>query len=191
MCRVHPFHYHKYGRAGCIPVSVADPGCLSQIRLFSIPDPNCLHPRSSSKNLSILTQKKWFLSSKKYDPGCSSRIRMLTFSQPGSRGQKGTQYRIRNTGSCPPSAVRTCRVYPFHHLKCGCAGCLFLLKPDCPASGQSGTLLNRMFQSGTGITGTSSIPECSVTVLRYRMPECRCQAMVGRCPFIPEKLRGH
>ncbi len=47
-----------------------------------IPDPNCLHPGSSSKNLSILTQnkpKKWFLSSKKYDPGCSSRIRMLTF----------------------------------------------------------------------------------------------------------------
>jgi hypothetical protein len=27
-----------------------------------------------------------------------SRIRMLTFSHPGSRGQKGTQSRIRNTG---------------------------------------------------------------------------------------------
>ncbi len=83
--------------------SVADPECLSQIRLFSIPDPNWLHPGSSSKNLSILTLKKfkkWFLSSKKYDPGCSSRIRMLTFSHPGSRGQKGTQsrIRIRNTG---------------------------------------------------------------------------------------------
>jgi hypothetical protein len=26
---------------------------------------------------------------------CSSRIRMLTFSHPGSRGQKGTQSRIR------------------------------------------------------------------------------------------------
>ena len=64
--------------------SVADPGCLSRIpdptffhpgsriRTVSIPDPG-----SSSKNLSILTQKKaikWFLSSKKYDPGCSSRI---------------------------------------------------------------------------------------------------------------------
>ncbi len=69
----------------------------SRIRLFSIPDPNCLHPGSSSKNLSILTPKKakkWFLSSKKYDPGCSSRILMLTFSHPGSRGQKGTQSRI-------------------------------------------------------------------------------------------------
>jgi hypothetical protein len=54
--------------------SVADPGCLSRIRLFSIPDPG-----SASKNLSILTPKKWFLSSRKYDPGCSSRIRMLTF----------------------------------------------------------------------------------------------------------------
>ncbi len=42
-----------------------------------IPDPTFFHPRSSSKNLSILTKKKakkWFLSSKKYDPGCSSRI---------------------------------------------------------------------------------------------------------------------
>ncbi len=56
----------------------------SRIRLFSIPEPNCLHPGSALKNFSILTpknQKKWFLSSRKYDPGCSSRtrIRMLTF----------------------------------------------------------------------------------------------------------------
>ncbi len=29
-----------------IAVSVADPGCLSRIRLFSIPDPNCVHPGS-------------------------------------------------------------------------------------------------------------------------------------------------
>jgi hypothetical protein len=32
--------------------SVADPGCLSRIRIFSISDPG-----SASKNLSILTQK--------------------------------------------------------------------------------------------------------------------------------------
>jgi hypothetical protein len=56
-----------------IPI-VADPGCLSRIRLFPIPDPNCLHPGSASKNLSILTPKKWFPNSRKYDPGCSSRI---------------------------------------------------------------------------------------------------------------------
>jgi hypothetical protein len=36
---------------------------------FSIPDPG-----SASKNLGILTQEKWFLSSRKYDPGCSSQI---------------------------------------------------------------------------------------------------------------------
>jgi hypothetical protein len=30
----------------------------SRIRIFSIPDPNCLHPGSLSKNLSILTPKK-------------------------------------------------------------------------------------------------------------------------------------
>ncbi len=41
----------------------------SRIRTVSIPDPG-----SPSKNLSILTPKKWFLSSRKYDPGCSSRI---------------------------------------------------------------------------------------------------------------------
>jgi hypothetical protein len=73
--------YSSSGRDRCPSVSVADPGCLSRIRLFSIPDPNCLHPGSASKNLSILTPKKWFLSSRKYDLGCSSgsRIRMLTF----------------------------------------------------------------------------------------------------------------
>jgi hypothetical protein len=29
------------------PPSVADPGCLSRILLFSIPDPNCLHSGSA------------------------------------------------------------------------------------------------------------------------------------------------
>jgi hypothetical protein len=57
--------------------SVADPGCVSRIRLFSIQDPNCFRPGYASKNLSTLP-KKWFLSSRKYDPGCSSRI-----SDPG------------------------------------------------------------------------------------------------------------
>ncbi len=61
--------------------SVADPGCLSRI-----PDPTFFHPGSelSSSRIRIeefkyFNQKKWFLSSRKYDPGCSSRIRMLTF----------------------------------------------------------------------------------------------------------------
>jgi hypothetical protein len=50
---------------------IPDPG--SDFFPSRIPDPNCLHPGSSSKNLGILTPKKakkWFLSSKKYDPGC-------------------------------------------------------------------------------------------------------------------------
>jgi hypothetical protein len=48
--------------------SVVDPGCLSQIRLFSI-----LDPESASKNLSILTKK---MVSKLWEiwPDCSSRI---------------------------------------------------------------------------------------------------------------------
>jgi hypothetical protein len=86
-------------------ISVADPGCLSRIRLFSIPDPG-----SSSKNLSILTPKKakiWFLSSKKYDPGCSSRIPDLDadflpsrIPDPGVKKvpNPGSRIRIRNTG---------------------------------------------------------------------------------------------
>jgi hypothetical protein len=39
--------------------SVADPGCLSRIRIFSIPDPNFSFPDSgsASKNLCILNQK--------------------------------------------------------------------------------------------------------------------------------------
>jgi len=32
----------------CVLFSVADPGCLSRIRFFFIPDPNCLHPGSAS-----------------------------------------------------------------------------------------------------------------------------------------------
>jgi hypothetical protein len=82
--------------------SFDDPGCLSWIldpgseffpsripdpgsKFFPswIPDPgmNFFHPRmldpgSASKNLSILTKKKWFLSSQKYDPGFPSRIRI-------------------------------------------------------------------------------------------------------------------
>jgi hypothetical protein len=54
---------------------ILDPG--SDFFPSLIPYPNCLHPRSRvriKKNLSVLTPKKWFLSSRKYDPGCSSRI---------------------------------------------------------------------------------------------------------------------
>jgi hypothetical protein len=95
----------------CKIASVADPGCLSRIRLYStrIPDPNCLHPGSririkEYKYFDPKKPQKWFLSSRKYDPGCSSRIPdpdadFLPIPDPGSRGQKGTgsRIRIRNT----------------------------------------------------------------------------------------------
>jgi hypothetical protein len=74
--------------------SVADPGCLSRIRLFSIPDPNCLHPgsRIRIKEFKYFNPpkkpKKWFLSSRKYDTGCSSRIRMLIFYPSRIQGPK-------------------------------------------------------------------------------------------------------
>jgi hypothetical protein len=76
----------KFGER--LKTSVADPGRLfgSRIRIFSIPDPG-----SASKNLSILTQKIVFLSSRKYDPGCSSRIRILIFYPsriPGSKRRR-------------------------------------------------------------------------------------------------------
>jgi hypothetical protein len=63
--------------------SVADTGCLSRIRIFSI-----LDPRSASKEFKYLgNPKNLFLSSLKYEPGCSSRI-FLPVPDPGSRGQK-------------------------------------------------------------------------------------------------------
>ncbi len=63
--------------------SVMVPGCLSRIRIFSIPDPgseffpfrisdpNFFHPGSASK---YFNPQKWVLSSRKYDTACSSRI---------------------------------------------------------------------------------------------------------------------
>jgi hypothetical protein len=52
--------------------SVADPGCSSRF-----PNLNFFHPGSALKNLSILSPKKWFLSSRKYDGlGCSFRVRI-------------------------------------------------------------------------------------------------------------------
>ncbi len=40
--------------------SVADPGCLSRIRVISIPDPNFFYPGSASKNLNIFSPKNSF-----------------------------------------------------------------------------------------------------------------------------------
>ncbi len=80
----------------------ADPGCLSRIRLFSIPDPvskRFLDTGSAfaSKNFCILTQKL-FLSSRKYYPGCSSRIRdhgFYPFRIPNPGVKKAPDYGLR------------------------------------------------------------------------------------------------
>jgi hypothetical protein len=82
---------------------IPDPG--SDFFPSRIPDSNCLHPGSSSKNLSILTPKKakkWFLSYKKYDPGSSSRIPDPDadfIPDPGVKKapNPGSLIRIRNT----------------------------------------------------------------------------------------------
>ncbi len=57
---------------------VADPGCLSRIRIIWIPDPNYFYPRSriSSQEFRYFNPKNWFLSTLKYDPICSSQIRI-------------------------------------------------------------------------------------------------------------------
>jgi hypothetical protein len=54
----------------------------SQIRIFSIPDPNFFHPgsRIRIKEFKYFNPKKLFLSSRKHDPCCSSRIRILIFN---------------------------------------------------------------------------------------------------------------
>jgi hypothetical protein len=83
---------HTLLQCGGSAMFIPDPGSVffpSRIRTVSIPDPG-----SASKNLSVLTPKKWFLSSRKYDPGC-----YLPISDPGSRCQKstGSRIRIRNT----------------------------------------------------------------------------------------------
>jgi hypothetical protein len=46
-------------RCGIQVLSVADPGCLSRIQMFSIPDPNLFHPgsRIRIKKFNYLTQK--------------------------------------------------------------------------------------------------------------------------------------
>ncbi len=75
---------------------IADPGCLSSIRIFSISDPNFFlpgsrirtfpisdpnfsHPGYASKNLSILAFKIWFLSSSRGQkgPGSATLVRKV------------------------------------------------------------------------------------------------------------------
>ncbi len=88
--------------------SVADQGCLSRIRIFSIPDQKDSRSRIRIHitEFKYFFPKKFILNSRKYDLGCSSPIRIpdpdldfLPIPDPGTRGQKGTgsRIRIRNT----------------------------------------------------------------------------------------------
>jgi hypothetical protein len=100
----------------------------SRIQLFSIPDPNCLHPGSASKNFSVLTQKKWFLSSRKYDPGCLSWVPdpdadfyPSRIPDPGVKKapDPGSRIRIRNTAvySLRRQVNISCKKPPFFSSK--------------------------------------------------------------------------
>jgi hypothetical protein len=51
--------------------SVADPGCLSQIRIFSIQDPES---RIRIKEIKYFNPENCILSYRKYDPGCPLSI---------------------------------------------------------------------------------------------------------------------
>jgi hypothetical protein len=59
------------GHVGCC---VPDPGGLSRIRVFSIPDSGSEFFPSRIRFKKYFNTKKWFLKSRKYDPGCPSRI---------------------------------------------------------------------------------------------------------------------
>ncbi len=86
--RVWEGNFRENGQPGTVQIwescsiSVADPGCLSRIRIFSIPDPGSkrLPDHGSAiriKELRYFNPKQLFLSSRKYDPGSQSRIRIL------------------------------------------------------------------------------------------------------------------
>jgi hypothetical protein len=75
--------------------SVADPGCLSRIRIFPSRIPGQKDSGSASKNLSILAQKIVSKLSEN-NLGCSSRIKIQIFNHPGSgtRIQGSKKHRI-------------------------------------------------------------------------------------------------
>ncbi len=75
--------------------SVADPGCLSRI-----PDPNFYHP---GFRIRIFFHPEYRIRIKEFKyfnlKNCFQALgNMIRVVHPGSRGQKGTGYRIRNTG---------------------------------------------------------------------------------------------
>jgi hypothetical protein len=88
--KIRPIFWYKFA---C--TNVADPGCLSQIRNFCIPDPGSKvkkipDPDPHQRMEVFLTQQIVSKLSEIY-PGCSSRIRIMIFypsPDPGSSGEK-------------------------------------------------------------------------------------------------------
>jgi hypothetical protein len=88
----------------------------------------------------------------------------------------------------PAAAVyRRAGYITFHYLfcfQCRLAGCTFYRWRNVGLSGISSVRYRNeqkrwcQKQSGTGIRGPSPVPECSGAGQRYRMPECRCPAMI-------------
>jgi len=114
----------------------------SRIRVSSIPD-----PRFASKNLSILT-------SRKYDQGRSSRIRILTFYPsriPDPGVKKAPEWLERLCKSPTPSVT----------------------DPDAdPVSGSSGSGLGKISGYGSGIRNEH--PRSFFREIRNSFPEMNC-----------------
>jgi hypothetical protein len=97
-----PNFFHP--RSRILDQNFLHPGSLiPDLNFFSIPDPGS---RVRIKEFKYFNQKKWFLSSQKYDPSFRSRIRIpdldpdfLPIPDPESRDQKGTGSLIPDAGS--------------------------------------------------------------------------------------------
>ncbi len=83
----------------------------SWIRLFSIPDPNCLHPGSRIliKEFKYFKPKKAKKLSGLFIPDPGSGCWLSPIPDPGSRGLKGTQSRIRIRNTVYRSCFPLCR----------------------------------------------------------------------------------
>jgi hypothetical protein len=112
-------------------------------------------------------------------PSTASRMNLYPFSPPGVRTCRVYPLPPQTVLTCrvsfhdqqyAPPAVWTCRVYPSPLLVvCTCRVYESLFKiPECWTV--------RYWNKGT-----SPVPECSGTRLRYQKPECRCRRHQPRC----------
>jgi hypothetical protein len=113
-------------------------------------------------------------------PSTASRMNLYPFSPPGVRTCR--------VYPLPPQTVLTCRV-SFHdqqyapHQQCERAGCIPVLSLWC-VHAECMYLFFKILECWTvryWNKGTSPVPECSGTRLRYQKPECRCRRHRPRC----------